>query len=41
MNQRVPENNELFPTEVDALVSAARFNAFLIQILGDFRRVLL
>jgi len=27
MNQRVPENNELFPTEVDARVAAARFNA--------------
>ena len=27
MNERVPEDNELFPTEVDARVAAARFNA--------------
>ena len=27
MNERVPEDNELFPTEVDARVAAACFNA--------------
>ena len=27
MNERVPEDNELFPTEVDARVAAAHFNA--------------
>ena len=27
MNERVPEDYELFPTEVDARVAAARFNA--------------
>ena len=27
MNERVPEDHELFPTEVDARVAAARFNA--------------
>ena len=27
MNERVPEDYELFPTEVDARVAAAHFNA--------------
>ena len=27
MNKRVPEDNQLFPTEIDARVAAARFNA--------------
>ena len=27
MNERVPEDNELFPTEVDARIAAAHFNA--------------
>jgi len=27
MNERLPEDYELFPTEVDARVAAARFNA--------------
>ena len=27
MNERVPEDYELFPTEVDARIAAAHFNA--------------